>query len=136
MVPFVVEAGEFGVLGADEVAAQFPFGQAIRPGRPGAVGAGAGLPDAGLQAGAGPVDHRVGGGVVAGEFVEPGQGRLGQAQPGHGFLVAGVGGAGDPGEPGQRFEGEPLDEERDHDDRGGEDQDEITLGPAAPRWRW
>jgi hypothetical protein len=63
------------------------------------------VPDAGLQAGAGPVDHGARGGRTADQLVEPGQGRLGQPQPGGGFLVAGGGWAGDPGEPGQRLQG-------------------------------
>ena len=103
--PVFVEPGELGVLRADEVAAQFPFGQAAWFRRRGAVDAVAGVRDAGLQVAADPVDHGVGGAITARHLLEPGEGRLSQAQPGEGFLVARRGGPGDPGEPGQRAPG-------------------------------
>jgi hypothetical protein len=90
------------------------------------------VPDPDLQAGAGPVDHVIGGAVTGGELVEPGQGRLGQAQPGHGLLMARGIGPGDPGPPDQRFEGEPLHDERDHDHRGGEHRIRSRRGSMAP----
>jgi hypothetical protein len=64
--------------------------------------------DAGLQDDAEPVDHRIGGGAVFGEFVQAGEPRLGQAEPGDSLLVPGVAGPGPPetGEPGQRLQGE------------------------------
>ena len=95
----LVEPGEFGVLRADEVAAQFPFGQATWLRRRSTVGAGAAVPDAGLQADADPVDHGVWDGLAVGELVEPGQ----------------------------RLQGEPLHDERDHDDRGDQHQGEVTF---------
>jgi len=61
----------------------------------GPVDAGAGVPEPHLQAGAGPVDHVIGGAVPGGDLVEPGQGRLGQVQPGHGCLAARGAGPGD-----------------------------------------
>ncbi len=127
----VVEPGEFGVLGGIEVTAQFPVGQAVRFRCLGAVDAGAGAPDPGLQAGPGPVDHVIGSAVAGRELIEPGQGRLGQAQPGHGLFMARVRGPGDPGPPDQRFEGEPLHDERDHDHRGGEPGTGHGSGSAA-----
>ena len=42
----------------------------------------------GLQVGVDPVDHVIGRAFPGGELVQAGQGRLGQAQPGHGLLVA------------------------------------------------
>jgi hypothetical protein len=56
----------------------------------------------------GPVDRVIGGAVADGELVQPGQGGLGQAEPGHGLLVAGAVRAGYPGQPDQRYEGESL----------------------------
>src|SRR6266581_1400713 len=85
----VVKAGKLGVLGGIEIAAQIPLGQAIRLRSTAAVSVRADAPDAGLQAGADPVDHGIWGGVTAGELIKPGQGRLGQAQLGDGFLMAG-----------------------------------------------
>src|SRR5579871_4285033 len=74
----VVEAGQFGVLGSVEFAAQVPVGQAVRFRCLGAVDARAGTPDPGLQAGPGAVDHVIGSAVAGGELIEPGQRRLGQ----------------------------------------------------------
>jgi hypothetical protein len=104
----VVQPGEFGMLGGVQGAAQVPVGQLARFGWLVAVDPGAGTPDPGLQAGPGPVDRVVGGAVGVGELVQPGQGRLSQAQPGHGLLVARPAGRRDPGQADQRFQGEAL----------------------------
>lgn len=73
------------VPGADQVAAQFPLGQAVRFGSVAAVDPGAGAADAGLPAGADAADRGVRGGVFSSEFVEPGQGGFREPQPGRGF---------------------------------------------------
>jgi hypothetical protein len=85
----------------------------------------------GLQAGAGPVDHVIGGAFPGGELVEPGQGRLGQAQSRYGLLVARGVGPGDPGPAGQRFQGEPLHDERDYDHCGGDGQDQVRASACG-----
>ena len=86
------------MLGGVQSAAQLPVGQPVRLRCLVAVDPGPGAPDPGLQAGPGPVDRVIGGAVAVGELVEPGQGRLGQAQPGYGLLVLRVAGPGDAGE--------------------------------------
>ena len=63
------EPGQLGVLGGDEIAAQLPLGQGSRLGIQVLVQAGTGGPDAGLQAGAEPVDHRVRSGTAVGQLL-------------------------------------------------------------------
>jgi hypothetical protein len=116
----VVQPGEFGVLGGVQRASQVPVGQAARLRRLVAVDQGAGAPDPGLQAGPGPVDRVISGAVIVGEFIQPGQRRLGQAQPGDGLLMTHAVGPRDPGYADQGFQGEPLHDKRDHDHGGGE----------------
>src|SRR6516165_4939475 len=60
----VVEPGQFGGLGGDEIAAQFPLGKGGSRGAGTVVHTGPGGADAGLQAGAEPVDQLVRGGAV------------------------------------------------------------------------
>jgi hypothetical protein len=60
------EPGQLGVLGRDEIAQQLPLGQGPRFGIWALVQAGAGVADARLQAGAEPVDQRIGGGAAFG----------------------------------------------------------------------
>src|SRR5215471_11313127 len=69
----VVEPGQLGGFGGDEIAAQLPFGRGCSGGVGTGVHAFAGGPDASLQASAEPVNQLVGGGTVVGQFVQAGQ---------------------------------------------------------------
>ncbi|MGN6792104.1 MAG: hypothetical protein ACTHJW_06910 [Streptosporangiaceae bacterium] len=95
------------------------------------VAASARLAQPGLEAGAGPIDDIVSGCLAGGEFVEPGEACLGQPDPGQGFFVRSAARAGDSGEPGERFKGEALHDEGDHDDRRGDDEDEVAPGRGS-----
>jgi hypothetical protein len=77
----------------------------------------------------------IGGGIAIGQFVQAGQAGLDHAQPGERFLVARPGHRGARTRRGgpARFEGEALDDERDHDRGGGQHQYQVSLrGSAAP----
>ena len=69
-----------------------------------------------------------GGGAAIGQFLQAGQARLGHAQPGEGLFVQRAGASeAEPGEAGQRFQGEALHDQRDHDCGGGQHQHQVPL---------
>src|SRR5215831_18146745 len=71
----VVEPGQLGAFGRDEIAAQLPLGHGCSRGIGIGIHAGTGGPDAGLQAGADPVDYLIRGGPVVSQLVQAGQAR-------------------------------------------------------------
>src|ERR1700759_163798 len=124
----LVEAGQFGVLGGVQGPAQLPVGQLSRFRGLVVIDAGPGPLYPALQDGPGAVDRVVSRAVLLGQFVQPGQGSLRQAQPGGGLFLARVAGAGDARPPEQRDQGgAPR-------GPGGARQPSRTSGPRVSPW--